>query len=231
MSEIDSIRKMGAGITAAIAAEDWSKVLRRAERIKGILLEATIRDNPVAIREAVKALQEGEKRLELAVATPPRLDGQAVMWQLRSDVGTAALAARIRPIDPRPSNAADSIDVAGMLLKTLQASNGAMTNSELAVRTGKDPAVIARGLASLERSKSIRFWRTGGKRFNLASSASGDRRDSALNSEMFRLGRRDGDLGAAKKSQVTNEKPRSFKEPVSLDNNRPSKMRAHLLSA
>lgn len=223
MSEIDSIGKMSAGIAAAIAAGDWAKALRRSERIKGILLEATVQDNPEVIRAAAKAIQENEKRLELSEQSPAPLNSAAVMWQLRSDATTAALAARMRPITPRPISAADTADLPDQLFRVLQSSNGAMTNSDLAIRMGKDPAIIARGLKTLERRKAIRSWKTGGRRFNLPASRLGVQADTVYNGELFKLTRHNRHEVSSQKAEVINGKTRPIANPIYVDNSNQSK--------
>jgi hypothetical protein len=225
MTEIDSITRMASAMTTSMAALDWPKVLRQVERIKGILLEATIRNNPNAIRAAAQALQDGEQRLRLQQSTPIKTDGSSVMWQLRADAGTAALAAKIRPMLPRPSNSSENRDLPDLLLEVLRSSNRAMTNTDLAVRTGKDPASIARGLAVLEQRESVSFWRSGGKRFNVAKLATTDFRDTALNGLILDLARTDNHSLQAK-SQVRNLRHRTAKRRTPIENDRGVKSEA-----
>ena len=160
MSKLQSIEAMRLGLAEAVSASDWRKARRSIDRLKGIVLDSLLQNDPKAIRLAGNALQQAGERLELMADLPMVLDEMAVAWQLRADLGTVALAARMRPMD-LDSEAEEDIpsDVPTLLLRKLREANRPISNTVLVDRTGKDPAVISRTLRRLEKENKVQRWR------------------------------------------------------------------------
>lgn len=160
MGKIQSIEAMRAGLTEAVSRSDWQKARRYIDRLKGIVLDSLLQDDPKAIRLAANALLQAGQRLELLADLPMAYDEAALAWQLRADVSTAALAARVRPVRVGVGTEEDaSKDVPSLLLELLRQANTPMSNTALVDRSGKQPAVISRVLKRLEQEKKVRRWR------------------------------------------------------------------------
>jgi hypothetical protein len=160
MSKIHSIEAMRLGLAEAIAQSDWQKARRHIDRLKGIVLDSLLQNDPKAIQLAGQVLQQAGERLELVGDIRMVPDRASMAWQLRADVVTAALAARIRPLQFGPSAEDDQQgDVSALLIEVLRKNNTPMSNSGLVRRTGKDPAVISRVLKRLAQDKRVQRWR------------------------------------------------------------------------
>ena len=168
MTRTQSIEAMRLGLDEAVSHNDWQRARRYVDRLKGIVIDSLVQDDPVAIRLAGNVLQQSGERLELLTDLPMVYDGTALAWQLRADAGTAALAARVRPAQLHLRDIAEVPgDVPAFVLRVLRQANAPMSNAALCGRTGKDPAVISRALKRLEREGQVRRWRgLNGQRFN-----------------------------------------------------------------
>jgi len=184
MSRVRSIETMRVGLADAVAQSDWSRARRYVERLKGIVIDAVVQDDPFAIRLAGHALQQSGERLELVADLPMVFDKVALAWQMRADASTAALAARVRPSRVETGAPDEVGDVPELLLRALRRSNAPMSNSDLAASTGKDPATVSRTMKRLERDGWIRRWRANGRQLNTPV-RNGVRSDEQLNALRF----------------------------------------------
>lgn len=186
MSRIRSIEAMRLGLSEAISRSDWQRARRYIDRLKGIVIDSLVQDDPIAIRLAGNVLQQSGERLELVGDLPMAFDQAALAWQLRADASTAALSARVRPADQEAGRLEEApSDVPALLMQVLHQANAPMNNTTLAHRTGKDPAVISRALKRLEQEGRVRRWRgTNGQQLNAPA---GGRLDSTerLNRQRF----------------------------------------------
>lgn len=114
---IRSIETMRIGLAEALSQSNWERARRYAERLKGIIIDGVVRDDPVAIRLAGHALQQSGERLELVADLPMVTNEAALAWQLRADAGTAALAARVRPSHIEPEAPQEASDVPELLMR------------------------------------------------------------------------------------------------------------------
>jgi hypothetical protein len=151
---------MRLGLDEAVSHDDLQRARRYIDRLKGIVIDSLMQDDPVAIRLAGNALRQSGERLELFADQPMVFDKAALAWQLRAEAGTAALAARVRPAQIEAGWVEDvPREVPALLLRVLGQANAPMSNTALAARTAKDPAVISRALKRLEREGRVRRWR------------------------------------------------------------------------
>src|SRR5687768_9553770 len=133
-----SIETMADGLRNALASEDFTKAHRYIDRLKTIILEGVLRNDPNAIQSAGSALQSCGEFIELSKRIHMKMDEHAVAWQLRADVATALLAQRIRPGRSLAEGEMEE-GVSDLLLRILQDSDEALTNSQLAARADRDP--------------------------------------------------------------------------------------------
>lgn len=164
MAVARSIEAMGDGLRAAVNDQDWAKAHRHIDRLKAIILEAILRNDPAAIQSAGLELQSSGQLLELSKRLRMEMNEQAVAWQLRADAAMAAIAQRMRPATSLLP--ADEEDVSELLLKLLRDHSEPMTNSEMAARAAKDPATISRTLKRLKAARKIEQWKVGIRVFN-----------------------------------------------------------------
>lgn len=220
MSRVRSIETMRVGLAEALVQSDWLKAGRYIERLKGIIIDAVVQDEPVAIRLAGHALQQSGERLELVANLPMVLDAAALAWQLRADASLAALAARVRPGYIERDGGDEAGDVPDLLMRELQRNNAPMSNSDLASRTGKDPATVSRTLIRMERGGKIRRWRANGRKLN-APIRSEMQSDERLNAQRF-FTRQATDANALKAAQaqsqviapLINKTPINYQQPA-----------------
>jgi DNA-binding MarR family transcriptional regulator len=159
MSRTQSIEAMSLGLAEAVSRNEWERARRYLDRLKGIMIDSLVQDDPAAIRQVGNVLQQSGERLELLADLPMLFDQTALAWQLRADAGTAALAARVRPAQFESGDEErGASDVRSLLLRVLTQANSPISNSTLASRTGKDPAVISRALKQLEQKGLVRRW-------------------------------------------------------------------------
>ena len=92
MSRALSIEAMRLGLDEAVSHDDLQRARRYIDRLKGIVIDSLMQDDPVAIRLAGNALRQSGERLELFADQPMVFDKAALAWQLRAEAGTAALA-------------------------------------------------------------------------------------------------------------------------------------------
>jgi hypothetical protein len=160
MSRLKSIEAMRNGLDDSVSLKDWKRARQYIDRLRGIVVDSLVQDDPVAIRHAGSALKLSGERIELLSDLPMVIDHTALAWQLRADASMAALAASVRPLrDDIASSDALSRDVSTLLMRTLSLANGPMSNTSLANQTGKDPSVVSRTLKRLERDGLVRRWR------------------------------------------------------------------------
>ena len=107
MSALKSVQYMKDELSKAIGAEDWYRAQHCRDRLKSIILDATVRNEPDVIHAAGAVLSEAFTRLEIMNNLPMNYDATAMAWQLRADAGTAALAQRIRSTWNAPDAASE----------------------------------------------------------------------------------------------------------------------------
>lgn len=159
MSKINSIKAMKSGLAEAVDKRDWVQALKFMNRLKGIVLDSLVQNDPQAIQLVGHTLQETGEKTELIEKLDLVPDAACIAWQLRADVVTTALAARIRPLQLNLNLAEDQqLKFYDQLLSLLQKSNKPLTDKEIEDRTGESLVVVLYTLGQLEKNEKITRW-------------------------------------------------------------------------
>ncbi|MER9250635.1 hypothetical protein NKI59_02290 [Mesorhizobium sp. M0598] len=154
-----SIQRFHELLTNAVDNEDWATAATSRDRLKVLLLDALLSGKSRDIALIENALSRVRAKLIFDRDIDLNVGPNATAWMLASDVGTARLAQRLRPLLP---DTGVEPSVRDKVFKAISTSNlNGISNSDIQKRTGLRAETVTRALSTLRAEGSVRSRKVG----------------------------------------------------------------------